>query len=352
MENMNLRKKEGTMIAEELSAIPLMDVVFRFTDSKILIAAVELGLFTKLANGKGLDVRGVAYLLGVEERPARTLLVFCTALELLEKRGNLYYNSPRSEKFLVEGKPSYFGGFVTMVGQRLYPAWLGLEGAIKTNRPQTWRDKAGHFESIYSNPERMQIFLNGMHSLSIQSGRAVARAFDFSQRRQVLDVGGGSGAYCIALLDYYPHLRATIFDLPPALVIAEEKIAENKMANRIKTHAGDFFKGELPGGFDVHLLSMILHDWAPEDNLKILRGCFETLLPGGIIIISELMMDNDETGPLSAARMAANMLIENMGFNYTWDKYEEWLRQVGFQEIQRIPLESPAANGVLIGSKL
>lgn len=339
------------MTAKKLSPTPLMKIAYAFVDTKGLAEAVKLGLFTKLANGKSVDIKGAADLLKIEERPARTLLILCAALGLLEKRGDFYYNSPISEEFLVEGKPSYFGDTPTMVDQRVFPAWLNFDKAIRTNQPQTWEEEAGHFESIYSDPERMRIFLNGMHGTSIQTGRALADAFDFSRHHRVLDVGGGSGAYSIALLDHYSDLQATVFDLEPALVIAKEKIAEAKMADRIKTHAGDFFKDELPAGFDIHLLSMILHDWAPENNLIIIKRCFEALLPDGIIIISELMMDDDETGPLSAARMAANMLIENTGFNYTWNEYENWLRQAGFQKIRRIRMESPSANGVLIGSK-
>jgi len=96
---------------------------------------------------------------------------------------------------------------------------------------------------------------------------------------------------------------------------------------------------------------MILHDWTPEEDVRILRNVWNALASGGIVIVSELMMNDDGTGPLSAARMAGNMLVENRGFNYSWQDYERWLRKFGFRKIRRIPLESPAANGVIIGVK-
>jgi len=190
-----------------------------------------------------------------------------------------------------------------------------------------------------------------MYSFSVQSGKAVAAAFDFSAYTQLLDVGGASGAYCIEAARRYPHLRAVVFDIPPALEIAQEKIAEAGFADRIKTYPGDFFKEELPKGSDVVLLSMILHDWTPEKNRVIVRKCFDALSSGGTLIVSELMMNDDKTGPVPAALMSLNMLIETEGRNYTWGEYTEWLAEVGFIGIQRVSMESPGANGLLIGHK-
>ena len=143
-----------------------------------------------------------------------------------------------------------------------------------------------------------------------------------------------------------------IFDLSPPLEIAKGKISESGFSDRIKTHPGNFFTDELPKGSDVILLSMILHDWSPEKNLVTLRNCFNALPSGGTVIVSELMMDDDKTGPVSAALMSLNMLIETEGgCNYTWSEYTEWLKKTGFNNIKRVTIESPGANGILVGYK-
>jgi len=334
----------------ELTAIPLMQIISGFWASKTLATAVELDLFTKLS-GRGVDIRELSQLLEIDPRPGEMLLSGCASLGLLEKRGERYYNSPLSEEFLVRGKPYYFGGVITLLDRRLYLPWNRLPEAIKTNRAQTWGDQQGIFEAISANPEEQRIFTEGMHSFSVQSGEAVAAAFDFLPYAHLLDVGGGSGAYCIEAARRYPHLRATVFDLPTALEIAREKIAEAGFSDRIKTHPGDFFNEALPKGADVVLLSMILHDWTPEKNWVILTRCFDALPSGGAVIVSELMMNDEKTGPVSAALMSLNMLIETEGRNYTWAEYTQWLKEVGFREIQRLPVESPGVNGILIGRK-
>ncbi|HET7854318.1 MAG TPA: methyltransferase [Candidatus Methylomirabilis sp.] len=338
------------MAIRELTAIPLMQIISGFWASKTLAAAVELDLFTQLS-GRGVDIRELGQLLQIHPRPAEMLLSGCASLGLLEKRGERYHNSPLSEEFLVRGKPYYFGGVVSLLDRRLYLPWNRLPEAIKTNCAQTWKDQPGIFEAMSASPEEQRIFTEGMHSFSVQSGEAVAAAFDFMPYAYLLDVGGGSGAYCIEAARRYPHLRATVFDLPAALEIAREKIAEAGFADRIKTHPGDFFNEELPKGADVVLLSMILHDWTPEKNRAILKRCFDALPSGGAVIVSELMMNDEKTGPISAALMSLNMLIETEGRNYTWAEYTAWLKEVGFREIQGLPVESPGANGILVGRK-
>ena len=341
----------GQSSSPQLTPIPLMQIATGFWAAKTLASAVELDLFTRIS-GQGTTAEELTKLLGLHPRPAKMLLSGCAALGLLVRREGRFFNSSLAEEFLVRSKPYYFGGFVTMLDRRLYLAWNRLTEALKTNRAQTWGDKPGLFEAIAAHPEEQRIFTEAMHSLSAMAGRAVAEAFDFSKYRRLLDVGGGSGAYCIETAKRWPHLQAVVYDIAPALEVAREKIAEAGLAGRILTLEGDFFTEALPKGSDVILLSMILHDWTPEKDLAILRKCYEALPSSGAVIVSELMMDDDETGPAPAALMSLNMLIECEGRNYTWAEYTEWLEQCGFRDIQRIPLQSPGANGLLIGYKI
>lgn len=332
------------------TAIPLMQLITGFWASKTLASAVELDMFTKLS-GREVTVEEVGDIVGLPAGPAEMLVSGCGALGLLERRDGHFANSPLSEEFLVRSKPAYFSGVVTMLDRRLYEPWGHLTEALRTDRAQTWGEAPGLFEAIAAHADEQRVFTEAMHSWSTQSGKAVAEAFDFSPYQQLLDVGGGSGAYCIQAASRYPGLRAVVYDIPAALEIAREKIAEAGLADRVVTQAGDFFQEELPTGSDVVLLSMILHDWTPEKDRQILRKCFDALPSNGVIIVSELMMDDDKTGPPPAALMSLNMLIETEGRNYTWAEYTAWLKEAGFRDIQRIPIASPGANGLLVGIK-
>lgn len=157
----------------ELTAIPLMQILSGLYASKTLAAAIELDLFTKLPES-GATFEEVAEMLGLELRPAEMLVSGCAALGLLERRGERFLNSPLSEKFLISGKPEYFGPMVRMVDRRAYGPWLRVTEALKTNRALTWGDQPGLFESLSSNPEEQRQFTQAMHALSLGSGTALA----------------------------------------------------------------------------------------------------------------------------------------------------------------------------------
>ena len=336
----------------DLSPIPLMQLSTGFWAFKTLAAADELGLFTRLSGTAGITSDELVRALGIHPRPAEMLLTGCAALGLLEKDGGRYRNSPLAEEFLVRGKPYYFGGFVKMLDRRLYPGWGKLTEAIRSNRPTTWNpDKQ---KSLYAgeDPAMLALFWEAMHSISTFTARAAAEAVDFSHFQQLLDVGGGSGAYDIELCRRYPHLRATVYDLPFVTKIAADKIAAAGLGDRIGIVSGDFFAdAAFPAGHDVILLSMIMHGWGEAKNREILRKCHAALPSGGAVIISELLTNDEKTGPVPAALMSLNMLIETEGRNYTPAEYGAWLGELGFRDIRTVWFDAAGANGVVIGYK-
>jgi len=122
------------------------------------------------------------------------------------------------------------------------------------------------------------------------------------------------------------------------------------LTDRIETAGGNFFE-QLPEDHDVHLLSMILHDWDEAKNRALLRRSFEALPSGGAVVISELLVNDEKTGPAPAALMSLNMLIETEGRNYTSAEYSAWLEEAGFRHVETVWFDAPAANGAVIGRK-
>ena len=198
----------------------------------------------------------------------------------------------------------------------------------------------------------LELFWGGMHSLSTFTARALGEAVDLSDYERLLDVGGGSGAYDIELCKRYPHLRATVLDLPFVAEIAAGNIAEAGLSDRIQTVGADFLADPaLPGDHDVILLSMILHDWNEEHDREILRKCYDALPSGGGIVVSELLVNDEKTGPAPAALMSLNMLGETEVRNYRPAEYSSWLEDTGFTETRTVWFDAPGANGAVIARK-
>src|SRR4051812_42296349 len=238
-----------------VSPVPLMQLSTGFWAFKTLAAAHELELFNRLSGSEGISSEELSRALDVDPRPAEMLLTGCAALGLLEKREGRYHNSPLAEEFLVRGKPYYFGGWVQMLDKRLYPGWGKLTQAIRTNRPTTWNpdEQKSLFEG--EDPAMLALFWDAMHSLSTFTARALGEAVDLRPFKALLDVGGGSGAYDIELCRRYPHLRATVYDLPFVTEIAAGKIKAAGVSDRIQTIGGDFFADvSYPAGHDAVLL--------------------------------------------------------------------------------------------------
>jgi 3-hydroxy-5-methyl-1-naphthoate 3-O-methyltransferase len=336
-----------------ISPLPLMDIAFSYARFKTLSAALELGLFKLLAGAKGAACEDVAKTMSIDARPAEMLLTGCAALGLLDKRNGRYRNSSLAEEFLIPGKPYYFGGYVEMLDKRLYEGWHQLAHAIRTNRPATWDPEKQKSLFDGADPVMMEHFWEAMHSVSINTARALAAAVDFTRFRRLLDVGGGSGAFGIELCRKYRKLRATVYDLPQVTEIAASKISQAGLSDRIQTAPGDFFADSTyPPGHDVVLLSLIMHDWSEREDREILRKCFEALSSGGAVIICELLVNNDKTGQLPAALMSLNMLIETQGGrNYTAAEYSKWLADIGFTKIRTVRFKGPGADGAVIGRK-
>ncbi|MBU2669008.1 methyltransferase domain-containing protein [Actinoplanes bogorensis] len=336
-----------------LTPTPLMGLVTGFWSFKTFAAAVELDLFTHLRDGRTLTVAQAGAELGLSERPADLLLAACASLNLLEKDGDGYRNSALAEEFLVRGKPYYFGGQVTYCDQRTYLPWHQVTDALRTDRPLTW-DPATQ-ESMFdtADPGMLQSFWGAMYSTSIFTARALAGAVDLSERARLLDVGGGSGAFSIELCRALPGLNATVLDLPHVCTIAADNIAQSGLSGRITTEPGDFLSADpLPTGHDVVLFSMILHDWDEPTNQALLAKAYAALEPGGVVVISELLLNADRTGPAAAALMGMNMLVETeAGRNYSDAEYSHWLTAAGFTDVRTISFDAPGANGAVLATR-
>ncbi|MGE0565113.1 MAG: methyltransferase [Pseudolabrys sp.] len=332
------------------SPVPLMALSTGFWAFKTLAAAHELGLFAHLEQFRGATAAELSEAFGLHPRPAEMLLTGCAALGLLDKAGGRYRNTPLAAVYLVPGKPGYFGGWIEMLDKRLYAGWGKLTEALRTNRPTTWNPDTQDSLFDGEDPKMLALFWEAMHSLSVMTARALAAAVDLTSHRRLLDIGGGSGAFDIELCRAYPNLTATVFDLPHVADIAADKIKDAGLSRRIAVAGGTFF-GAFPRGHDVHLFSMIMHDWDEAKNRGLLARSFEALEPGGIVIVSELLVNDDKTGPAPAALMSLNMLIETEGRNYAAAEYAGWLKDAGFRDIETVTFYSPGANGAVIGRK-
>jgi hypothetical protein len=321
-----------------------------FWASKTLLSAIEMGLFTELADGaETLDALGGR--LQLHPRSARDFLDSLVALGFLTRRGDLYANSPDVDLFLDRGKPSYVGGILEMANHRLYPFWGHLTEALRTGLPQNEAKSGGPglFETLYADPARLAQFLAAMTGISHGANMTIARAFPWRDYRTFVDVGTAQGDLAAQIALANPHLRGIGFDLPEVGPIFRAYTAKVGVADRVAFEAGSFFDRDLPKA-DVVLMGHILHDWDLPTKRMLIAKAYDAVPAGGALVVYEAIIDDDRSKNAFGLMMSLNMLIETPGgFDYTGADCMGWMKAAGFSSTRVEPLVGP--DSMVIGIK-
>jgi acetylserotonin N-methyltransferase len=317
----------------------VLELIEAFRRSKVLFAAVSLGVFDALERS-GADATSLAAALEVQPGPLEDLLDACVALRLLQKTGSKYKNEPVASCYLCRNSDRTLTGYILYSNDALFRMWAHLEDAIREGTPR-WAQafdgtKASIFNHFFRTSEAKEDFLRGMHGLGLLSSDKVVEAFDLSGFRRMIDLGGATGHLAISACQKYPELRAAIFDLPEVLETTRSYIGKSgNVAERIEVLSGDFFRDELPQG-DLFVLGRILHDWSEPQIRDLLTRIYHRLPPGGALLIAEKIVDPDKSGPLPALLQSLNMLVCTHGKERTLDEYRQLLEDSGFTGVQGV----------------
>jgi hypothetical protein len=335
----------------ELDPSSILQTAFGFWNSKVLLSAVGMGLFTKLGNRRitGEQLRSE---LGLHSRSNPDFFDALTAMKFLNREGSgstaLYSNTPETALYLDEKSPRYIGGILKMLDARLFKYWNDLTEGLKTGRPQNEEKhgQKGIFETLYADPVKLEIFLNAMTGLSRLNFEAFAEKFDFSKYKTLCDIGGATGILCIEVAKRHPHLKCISWDLPAVEPVARKHIAAVGLADRISTASGDFFNDPLPKA-DVIVMGMILHDWNLEKKRSLIRAAYEALPPGGAFVAIEALIDDDRRQNVFGLLMSLNMLIEfGEAFDYSGADFRGWCGEAGFKRFDVIHLSGPSSAAI------
>jgi hypothetical protein len=274
--------------------------------------------------------------LHIKRRPAEAILTATTSMGFLELQEGRYALTPLAEDYLLESSPGYFGFFWDLIINNYQVcSFSSLEKAVLTDAAQVYGG-ADVFKSHEEQAELARSFTRGMHSISMSSAFTWPEVLDLSQHRLMLDVGGGSGAHSIGAALKWPDLQALVFDLAPVCEVAEEFITRYGLQSRVRTHVGDMWKDSFPAA-DLHFYSYIYHDWPPEKCRFLTAKSFESLKPGGRIIVHEILYNDEKTGPFPAAAFSMIMMGWSEGEQYSGRELSAMLTDAGFRDIQVKP---------------
>ena len=306
----------------------LLELAIGYQKSQVLFALVEFEIPKILREGN-LTADDLAKRLKTHPLAMERFLNASVAVGLLEREKEIYRNSALTDYFLVKGNEFFLGGQIERCKNRSYPLWADLPEKLKS-----WQ----YGESNSKTPETEDQGAESMaeqHNLALLHGRALGENFDFSRYKNLLDLGGGTGAMSIGLCETFPNLNAIVFDLPANVEKADEFISRSKLKSRIKTVGGDIIKDELPKNFDVVLLANLLSVFDAETNKKLFSRIYERLPKNGACLISGWILDRNRLSPaISVLFCLEDICWNSSDVERSFEVYETWLKDTGFKKIE------------------
>lgn len=305
-----------------------------FRRSKTMFTAIELGVF----EATPVTAAAFAGRAGSDGRATALLLDACVSLGLLAKEGDAYVNTAEAETYLKRTSPHTLAGYALYSSHVLWRLWDHLPDAVREGShrwPQAFDLEGPIFSHFFKTEEAKRTFLTGLHGLGMLSSPQAVAAHDLSGVRHFVDLGGGTGHLALAFLDRYPGARATVFDLPQVVGLTREITH-----GRVETVAGDFFADPLPEA-DCYAVARILHDWSPPKIELLLRKIHAALPDGGRLLICEMLVNAERTGPAQTLMQSLNMLTCTEGQERTAAEYDALCRAAGFRETAAVVTGSP-----------
>jgi hypothetical protein len=327
----------------------IMELAYGFRAAKVLLSAVELDVFTVLAEFSR-DLESLTTTIGISQRSARDFFDALVALGLIERDADgCYHNTAESAFYLDRRKRTYIGGELAYLNARAYPHWHLLTTALKTGRPQSEAGDADYFPTLHADQAKLELFANGMTAGATSAGQAIAARFPWHQYRTLVDVGAAQGSLLVQIAKAHPHLAGGGFDLPTMQPLFDRHAQEHGLDHRLQFHAGDFLQDPLPSA-DVLIFGRVLHNWDLATKIQLLRKAYDALPTGGAIIVFERLIDDERRRNANGLLASLHMLIMTEGgFDFSAADCMSWMRDAGFRDLRVEPLTG--AHSMMVGIK-
>jgi hypothetical protein len=302
-----------------------------YQKSKALLSAIELGLFTALAD-TSVDAEALVAKLGLHGRGAHDLFDALVALGLLERDSSGHYaNTPECALYLDRQKPSYIGGHFEYINACLYESWGQLTQALRTGAP-SGQLRSGAYAALHADRISFDIFLKGMTGGSLLPARALASSFPWQNYKTVIDIGTAQGGVPVEIAHAQPHLTGGGFDLPEVEREFTNYVNARGLAKRLTFYPGDFFTDQLPQA-DVLIMGRVLHNWDVPTRKVLLKKAHQALPSRGALIVYDSLIDDARRIHVQGLLASLNMLIHTVaGSEYTGKECTSWMEEAGFRQ--------------------
>ncbi len=295
-------------------------------------AADELGIIDALC-ARPMTLDELLQDLSLNRRALGVTMSVLCALNLAARRDGVYHPTSVARAYLRSDSEYYWGPLFSSyknsssIHEQLINLLKSGDGGVRDRPSDGW--EAGKI-----TPDAAAFIAKFMHAHSLPAAVAAARSGVFRGVKKLLDVGGGSGVFAIAAAQRNKALHASVMDLDTMCDAAQEIfISESGVGDRVDTIAVDMFREDWPKGYDALFFSNIFHDWNEEINATLSKKAYDVLPSGGRIFLHEMLMNDNEDGPLATASFSMLMLRGTKGKQYTLRELTTILEGAGFADV-------------------
>ena len=299
--------------------------------------ALELGIFESL-NNEPASAEALATRLGYQERTLRALLPLLSHLGFLNDYNGGYQLTALARYYMLQDSAFCWAGVFGREGRMQTRHKLLLESITGKKEEHKGQDRPGEsWESGQVKMDMAKEVTAFMHSHSMAAAVGMTHTVDFSDVTRVLDVGGGSGCFAIALAKLRQDITGTVLELPAICELAEEYIADAGVSEQVDTTSVDMFREAWPTGYDAHFFSNIFHDWSFDTCRQLAKSSFDALPPGGKILLHEMLLHDSGKGPYPTIAFSLLMAIGTKGQQFTFPQLADILISAGFVNVSSRP---------------
>ncbi|WP_028582591.1 DUF2284 domain-containing protein [Desulfogranum japonicum] len=293
--------------------------------SQIFFTALELKIFEHIENGSD-TVEKLAQATSSEPEMLSRMLRVLISLHIIGSYEGCLYTSQATSKFLIPGKTDYMGDFF-LYRQYMAANWQNLRETISSQPKKV--------EEELTYEERNFRYVAAMDTLIRQKAPQIARLIDNEKiTGSMLDIGGGSGTICRAILATTSIERAYLCDLPEVIEAAHRIFPQDCSWENIETISGDFRSHDFDRQFNLVCMSNFLHAYSAEDARPLFAKAVSLLQPEGLLLIHDYFPDRPGSVPHKGALYDVNMMLNT--FNGTCHDTEtllHWLQEEGLDNV-------------------
>lgn len=326
-----------------VTTVRLQNIAQSYGQSAALMAAVELGVFTAIAKGAG-TFDDIAKAVDILPTNAERLVVVLAAAGLVTRDGGRYRNTDDVQRFLVEGEPGYMGPWITFTKPQ-WNEWGRLSEHLRLKKLNTM----GTIASFTVADARR--YHQATYSIGMGAGRRFARQVDLSKRKRIMDIGGGSGAYCIQAAKAHAHIRAVVLDLPVVCEVTREFLQENGVADRVEAQPCNFVTDAFPRDCDVAIMASNLPMYSRPVIASVIKKTHEALVSGGQMHLIGETTNDERTGPWGPAYWGLGQAVsDSEGLAHSEADVLGYFAAAGFRDV-KVEEFIPGSLSRIVGTK-